>query len=43
MENSWIFVKYDIVIYITYKMNLLRKEIEKKRLLLTLDLKQEIT
>lgn len=43
MENSWIFVKYDIVTYITYKMNLLRKEIEKKRLLLTLDLKQEIT
>lgn len=43
MENSWIFVKYDIVTYIIYKMNLLRKEIEKKRLLLTLDLKQEIT
>lgn len=43
MENSWIFVKYDIVTYIIYKMNLLRKEIKKKRLLLTLDLKQEIT
>lgn len=43
MENSWIFVKYDIVTCIIYKMNLLRKEIEKKRLLLTLDLKQEIT